>query len=531
MEEGLLTIGDYWEMVKRRRMSLILISTLVISMAAILTFLLPSIYRSSATLMIEEQHIPQDFVMTTVNTYAEQRVENIKQRVLSFSELSKIINQFNLYSKLKEKWTLEEVVNKMRNDIMVETISAEMIDRRTGRPTAVTTAFTVSYEGRNPQAVLRVTDALSSRFMEQNLKKRQQQVSETSIFLASEAKRIKVDLIAADGELADFKKKHINELPELFQVNMQTLSNLQRDKERLNAELRTLREREGYLNVQLSSVSPYLSNLEESRQEQRTLNELRVQLSSLQQRYTDKYPDILSLKAQIREMEKQGHASSSFSKDQGVEESSPDNPAYITLKSQLASTVADIQSVRNQVGATEDRVRVYRKRIEETPKVEEEYQALVSHRNSLQSKYNDLVQKHQEARVAQELEKDQKGERFTLIEPARFPEKPARPNRMAFLLIGAVLGLGSSVGFAAIREFTDQSVHTTEALAALTAAPVLVGMPRIVTTREKQKNQMKVIVTCLTLFALLCAAVAIFHFYIMDLHIFGAKVMRKFAQF
>lgn len=507
-----------------------LVSGLVLSVITIVAFMLPSIYQSTAILMIEEQHIPSDFVMTTVNTYAEQRVENIKQRVLSFTQLSEIINRHNLYSDLKEKWTPEELVNKMRGDIKVQTISAEMIDRRTGRPTAVTTAFTVSYEGKNPRAVLQVTDTLSSRFMEQNLKKRQQQVEDTSLFLASEVGRIKTELARAERALAGFKEQHINELPELFQVNMQSLSHIEQNIERLNSELRSLRERESYLDVQLASISPFQSNLEEGRREQQSLNELRIQLASLQQKYTEHYPDILTLKAQIRELEQR---STYKEPPPGITNNGkmPDNPAYITLKSQLASTTADVKSVKEQIISVEKQAEVYRRRIQETPRVEEKYQALVSQRNSLQAKYNDLVQKHQEARVAQELEQDQKGERFTLIEPARLPEKPAKPNRKAIVLIGMVLALGSSIGFAALREVTDQTVGTTEALAILTGGPVLMGMPKIVTREDKRKKRLRIIMTTVVILAVICSSIVLFHIYIMDLHIFWAKVVRKLAMY
>lgn len=522
-----LTPGDYWDIVKRRKWSFILTSVLVLVICGATALLLPSIYRSYATIMIEEQQIPSDFVMTTVNTYAEQRVENIKQRVMSFSQLWDIISKFNLYADLREKWTPEEVADKMREDVSVATISAEIFDRRLGRAAAITTAFTVSYKGKNPQAVLRVTDTLTSLFLEQNLQVRQQRVTETSDFLATEAKRINEDLMAADSLVAEFKEKNINQLPELFQVNVQGLNGAERTLERLNTELGSLEERQGYLEVQLSNMSPYLESLAEKSRDQSRLKELQMQLAGLRQRYSDDYPDVGLLKAQMMELEAQQNLHGPQPLDYVVQENSPDNPAYVTLSSQLASVEVDIEGVKKQMVSYGERAEKYRQRIESSPRVEEAYMALLNSRNALQAKYNDLNQKHQEARVAQELEKDQKGERFTLIEPARLPEKPYKPNRLAIFLVGVVLAVGAGIGFGAIREFTDQSIRSVDQLAALTDTPVFTGIPPIITAAEHSRKRRRSLFTWGLIFLLLVLAVVVFHFFVMDLDIFWAKVGRR----
>lgn len=521
-----LTPKDYWDVLKRRRWSLLVPITLILLLTALIALLLPSIYASSATIMIEEQQIPSEFVMTTVNTYAEQRVENIKQRALSFSPLWNIIKEQNLYPDLRDKRTPEEIVAKMRNDIGVKILSSEIFDRRTGRPTTVATAFTVSYEGQNPQAVLRVTDILTSLFLEQNLQVRQQRVSETTEFLEAEAKRVQDELALAERQVAEFKQDHINELPELFQVNKQSLEALERSMENSRTQLRSLKEREGFLATQLGSISPGLENLTAQSQRDEMLKNLRMQLAFLQERYTDAYPDVASLKAQIKQLESDDDpAGSGFGGSRMSQ--LPDNPAFITLNSQLVSTRVEIKSVTTEIAALEDRAQMYRQRLEGTPKVEENYTMLVNQRNSLQAKYNDLNSKHQEARVAQELEKGQKGERFTVLEPARLPDSAAKPNRRAIMLMGAILALGAGIGTAVIQELTDQSIRSVQRLAQLTGVPVLASVPLMVTTKELQRAQRQKKIWFGVFVLALCLAVVLFHFFVMDLDIFWAKLMRR----
>ena len=162
-----------------------------------------------------------------------------------------------------------------------------------------------------------------------------------------------------------------------------------------------------------------------------------------------------------------------------------------------------------------------------SPRVEEGYKTLTSQRNNLQLKYDDLMKKYMEAKVAHGLEKEQMGERFTIIDAARLPEKPVSPNIPAILLIGLVLGIGSGVGLAALQEFSDQSVRSPEALTRATGFTVLAGIPEIVTRQETARTKSRWIVVIIGVVLLLVISVLIFHFFIMDLDIFWAKLSRR----
>lgn len=532
MTEIPTTPADIWLIVKRRKLSLIVISALLLLIATTIALLLPPKYRSSATIMIEEQHIPSSFVMTTVSTYAEQRVENIRQRVLSFTKLSEIINDYSLYQELKGKFTQEEIVSRMRQDIKVEMLEAKVSSNSKGGATF----FILSYEGKDPRSVLRVTDTLTTHFLQQNLEVRQQQILDTSNFLAEEANRIKKELSLVEGEFSAFKMKHINELPELFEVNIQSLTFIERNIETLNSDIHSLKDQEGFLRAQLASMSSSLA-VTESNENITLLNKLKLEFAVMKNRYTDEYPDLAFLRARIADLEKLVISEAYASVHEGKvnkytvqPESFPSNPAYITIKGQLANTVADIESAKMQRTRFLEQAADYRKRLEATPKVEERYQTMANSRNALLTKYNDLLQKHQEARVAQELEKDQKGERFTLVEPARFAEKPFKPNRKAILFLGVFLAVGAGIGFAAIREFLDQSVRSSDSLAAVTGVPVLAVIPVITTVREREQNRLRMAIGCVAVAVLICIVMVLFHIFVMDLNVLWAKVGRTLSR-
>lgn len=523
MEQNVITLSDYIAIVKRRKWSLILPIVVIFFTAGIIAMSLPSIYKSTSTILIEEQNIPADFVKATVTSFAEQRLQTIHQRIMSFTRLHEMITRFDLYSELKDKWTAEEIAGKMREDIHLEPISAEINDRRTGRPSTATIAFTLSYEGKNPGTVQKVANVITSLFLEENLRVREMQATETTEFLEKEMKKVKTRLAELESRMAAFKTEHINELPDLFQVNMQSLNNSENSIARLGEQLRNLKEREGYLQTQLASIP---LDIEMGNKDKLRLSELKVHLVYLKTRYSDQYPDVIKTKAEISELEYQINGKADIPRQDGR---IPDNPAYITLASQLSSTQAEIQSVKRQIQKANETVNNFRQAITNTPRVDEAYKAIRIELENTQAKYNDLMMKHMEAVISQGLEKDQKGERFSLIDPARLPESPFKPNRLAIMLIGLVLGVGAGVGLASLREFTHQGLWGVDTLATSTSFPVLASIPEIMTTEDLAQKKRKQVITITAIALLVFVGIVLFHFFVMDINIFWAKVMRKFS--
>jgi uncharacterized protein involved in exopolysaccharide biosynthesis len=302
-------------------------------------------------------------------------------------------------------------------------------------------------------------------------------------------------------------------------MNVQGLDNVDRDLSQLNDQMRTLREREGYLVTQLAGLPT-----EELSSDRARLAELRARLLNLRTRVSDEYPDVIKLKSEISAMEQQIRSAKGAARDTRAE-----NQAYVTLSAQLAGVKAEIDGIKRQIELLKVRKDGFRKRIDASPRVEEGIKGLLIERNNLQVKYDDLNRKYMESKVAYGLEKGQKGERFTLIDAARLPEKPISPNMPAIILIGMVLGIGSGVGLAALREFSDHAVRDSDTLVKLTGVPVLAVIPEIMNEEDMRGNSRKWFLVGSGAVALVVVGIGIFHFLIMDLDIFWAKLMRKIA--
>jgi polysaccharide biosynthesis transport protein len=481
MEENSMTFAQLREIVTRRRWSILVPMVIVFGSAILLALFLPQTFKSTSTMLIESQIIPREFVESTISSYAEQRLQSINHRVMSTTKLLEIIKRYNLYRELKSTWGVEEIAGKMRKDIKLEIINGDVVDPRSGGSKAGAVAFTLSYSGKEPTVVQEIANVLVTLYLEENLRVREEQTSGTTKFLEEEMKSVQASIAELDGQITFFKERNINALPELSQANLQWSDRLDTDMVRLNEQLRSLKEREGYLQTQLAAtgVSGFDSGHLIQLRRRLELRELHSQLENLKKGLPDNHPELIRIRDEITAVEKRNSDTSVE-----TEGGKSDDPLYVAMNVQLAGTRSEIVSIKRQLELYRQKNEEYQRRIRAAPRVEQRYKILLSLRNNLQLKQDDLMRKYMESKVAHSVEKEQLGERFTLIDSARLPEKPVSPNIPAIILMGIVLGIGCGIGLAALREFSDQSVRSPEALFNATGITVLAGIPDIIPPKE-----------------------------------------------
>jgi uncharacterized protein involved in exopolysaccharide biosynthesis len=570
---------DVKGLIRRRKKGFLVTFLSILAAAVFIAFVLPPVYLSQSTILIEDQQIPREYVQTTITGYVEERLQIITQRVMSRSRLTEIIDRFNLYEEMRERRTTAEILAKMREDIKLQTISADVMDRRTGRPTMATIAFTLSYEGKSPATVQKVANVLASFYLEQNLKTREEMASTTTSFLQQELDDLKEEMEAIEGKITEFKEDHLEELPEFRSLNMETMAQLQRELDRADMQMDSLEEKKILLQAQLANIEPMNPILTE---EGKTimaphdrLKHLRLQLLSLQSSLSDKHPDVIKLKKEIEQLESRVQGSdTSLDKVKRLEAlkaeleslraklgpkhpdvlkgtrevetlqgeveavqaedpslalaaETPENPAYINLQTQLETIDLQRKNLLEEKERIKKEIKEYQARIEKAPLLEKEYNDLTRDYENARLRYNELMNKLMEAKLAQGMEETQRGERFTIIDPAQLPEKPYKPNRLAILLIGFVLALGAGVGVGAVRESMDRSVKTAEDLARLTRVPVLSVISLMENEEEVRSRRMKRALFCLGVIVVAAVVVLVVHYYVMPLEVVWAKLQRR----
>jgi succinoglycan biosynthesis transport protein ExoP len=567
---------SYW----RRRGTFYGVVGAAVLLTMLLTLLLPPTYRATGTILIEQQEIPQELVRSVITSFADQRVQVISQRVMTSQNLLSLIERYNLYPKIRQKEPREVLLQKFKDDIGMHMISADVIDPRSGRPTQATIAFAVSYQNRSPDLALKVANELTSLYLNENLTSRTQLAQQTSAFFSEESAREAARIAELDKNLAAFKEKHHDDLPELAQLNVQEMERTELELHDAENRVNALDSQRVLLEAQLAQISPNTQVYSESGQRvfgpEDRLKALKSQLASYKARYAPDHPDIISTQREVDGLEKLvqsqdqtgarlrqlseakaqlAAALEKYSADhpdvvrlkrtvdsleksvadeagagtKRIESNHADNPVYIQVKGQLDAVAVDRVSAITKRDELQAKFARYEKFRAELPEVERQYRTMARDLESAQFKYQEILSKQTEAQVSQNLETERKGERFTLIEPPQPPEKPISPNRMLILIAGLFMSLALGAGVVAARDSLDATVRGPSDIRAMLQVPALVSIPIIVTAAEHARRKRMTLYSWGGGMAVIVLAMVSVHLFVKPLDVVWLSLMRRFG--
>lgn len=579
MEQTLTANFNYTAVIKRRLPFSLFVSLILLLISIGLALGLPAVYKSKATILIEQQEIPQDLVRSLVTSYADQRIQMISQRVLTNSNLGEIIKKYNLYEEEQKSEPLESVLEDMRKDIALTPISADVVDPKYGKPTQTTIAFELSYQNKSANLAQQVANELLTLFLNENLKQRSETAAETLSFLSNESEKLGKKVAAMETSLATFKERNVGQLPELNSLNLELMNRTEQDLAQVENQIRSLDQQRVYLEAELAQQDPTsklfsttgerilgpadrLKVLESEfaplaarygpshpdvvakRKEIESLRaqvgagssqsetllklkQLQIELATDQQKYSADYPDIKRLKREIESLQSAlAQSKAPITAAPILQDAPPDNPVYVQLKAKLDAANADLRSWSEQRAKLKAKLADYEQRLTKSPEVERKYKLLSRDYDNELAKYREVLAKKQEAELAKSLESDQKGEKFTLIEPPVIPEEPDKPNRLAIALLGIMFSFAGGVGAGALAENLDQRVYGRSGITQLLGVPPLAAIPNIETTGSRRKRTAHQLVILSGLILLLIIAALAIHFFYMPLDVLFYKLLR-----
>ncbi|MFU8816866.1 MAG: GumC family protein, partial [Pseudomonadales bacterium] len=462
-EDDNRTPHDYLAIIRRRKFHLIIPTIVVAAIALAIIFSLPPTYTSQATILIEEQEVPREFVTSTISSFAAQQIQVITQRVLTAESIGRIADKYGLYTDGEggARAPATQIAQAFRRSMSLDLVSAEVIDPRSGRAQQATIAFTLAFDHRNPSTAQKVTNELVTLFLDENLRNRAERTASTEAFLSAEAASLAAELSEIEAELADFKLVNEGALPESQQFNLSSLERATNELSDTDTRLRELSKRKLELSTQMSQINPWVALVADSGEtilgDQERLELLRREYRQQSTLYTPGHPNIQRLKREISGLEAALAAGGSDAEN-GTGPA-PDNPAYLMLDAQRTSMIVEegmLLEKRNRLSSRIDRIE---ERMSRAPSVERDYQALRRGYETAQAKYQEIRAKQREAGMAESLERERKGERFAMLEPPNLPLDPSSPNRPVLALLGLMLALGSGVGMLMLMEFLDRGIY------------------------------------------------------------------------
>ncbi len=574
-----MSMKDYLAAFHRRRNLIVFTAVGLLIASLTVAFLWPPTYKSTATILIEEQEIPSDLVRSTITSYADQRIETIKQQVMSRTTLWKVVEQFNLYQDLRKNSPAEEVVKRFIKDIEVEVISADVVDKRTQHATKATIAFTVAYQNQSPEVAQKVANELTSLFLGENLKSRERQAQEATSFLQQEADNLARHIGEIDEKVASFKHRAGGALPELMALNQQMMNQAERELMDIDQQIRGHEERKSYLEGELATIKPNTPILsvtgERILDSSERVRALRAEFAGAAANLSPDHPDIMKMKQEIDALEKesgQGPDAVEVSKRlldahtvlatdmerlgsehpdivqarrkiAALEQEAgrlgtmsftqrtqrPENPAYINLQAQLNSATSSLEALRKTRVDVKRRLQEYVTRLERAPGIEPEYLVLTRDRDTSGQKYQEIRSRLLEAKVSEGLEVQRKGERFALIDPPSLPEKPSKPNRVAIVLLGCILAVGTGVGLGAVAESLDHSIRTPDQLVALTQYFPLAVIPFMPNEDDVSHARLRRRVVQTAGIGAVATVLVVLHVFIVPLDVLWFTALRRFG--
>ena len=446
-------------------------------------FSLPRVYTSDALILVESQKIPENFVAPTVQTGLEARLDRLKQQVLSRERLWSLIQELNLYPRLRNMRTREEVLEAMRHDIAIG-LERGWSANRPG-------AFRVSYRAFSLKIAAQVANRVGNFFITENLREREQEANGTSQFLESQLETAKTILQEQEAKLREFKVTYNGELPEQ-EVGM-LAANGQNKAELLGIQDSIGRAQQNKLILasSLAMAEDSVSRLQDLARQRAArdssssvageagqpapqgpradLERVRAKIATFRLRYRDSHPEIQALLQEQAALEKAvneeaaasaGNTPASNSKSLSTAPAMVNSdPTLVTEKEKVASLKSQIALTDREIADLEKRrervlrdVGAVQSRMDKLPMREQQLASLTRDYEASKANYKSLLDKKLAAEMAANIERWQKAERFVMLDVARVPEKPASPNRPVFMTGGVLLSLAMAAGIAFLLE-------------------------------------------------------------------------------
>ena len=423
----LLRPSFYLKLIKRRWAVFFIPFVLIAPLGVTAAWLLPATYLSEGKILVQSQQIPTELVRPTVTSAAQERIQVIEQRTMTRDNLVAIADKFQLFPDKRALMSVTELVALIRKQTKIAVVDLALDFKQRSRGENPTVVFSVGFEYSDPATAARVANELMTRILNEDLRDRTGRASDTTKFLTREVQRLQTESAAVDSKIVELKLS------------------------------------------QGKSLSPGRSD------QPSTLDQLKSELVQKSALYSDRHPQIQSLKRQIQAMEK--------------------------------------ANVPAPAGADNG----------PTPAVAASLDALLAQQESLKSNLEIASAKLAAARLGENLEKDQQSEKLEIIEQPTAPQDPIKPNRPKIAALAVVLALMASVGLTLAVELLDAGIRRSSDIFSIVDSQIVVSIPYITTASEIRRNRRRIVLTVIFLMLASGGALVAAYYFLPPLDLLIAK--------
>lgn len=505
-----LDVGDYIDILRRHQAWIIGPAFLGLVAGVVIAFLWPDTFLSSGQMRVVPPRVPSRLVASNMSEEMSQRVNAIYQGIISRSNLTNLIANYNLYPDKRKRLPIDDVVDGMRKDILVTPLRA-MTTGTTGRNNVF--AFTVSFSYSDRRVATKICSELITKFMDESVTSRSSQSQETTTFFKDEAEAAKRDLDAYDARISAFKSTNVGTLPDEASSLIMSVSTIESSIQNLNMNLSRasgekiqLESQLHFQKDQLAAVQPASSapgSTESApappppiRDERLALletdvNRLESGIANLRETYKETHPDVQRALALLsaRKKERDQYAAKLVASRpaDAPARAAAANPANVlarelqgrisALQASIQAKDMEIEDLNRQLETARVRSKTLQAKVEASPLARSGYMALMRDREGAAQRYQDMEKRLQESSLATNLESHKQGETLEVLEQPVIPPEPNAPKRPMIIAIAAVAGFLVGIGLAFGRELKDMSLKSLKDVRAYTRLTILGSIP------------------------------------------------------
>ncbi|MDF2638769.1 MAG: lipopolysaccharide biosynthesis protein [Novosphingobium lindaniclasticum] len=404
------------------------------------------VYQSAATLLIDSPQIPTSLVASPLTDIADERIAKIRQQIVSRDSLAGLIRTNDLYPDKRAQMDFPAVLEAMRSDIGVALVGADQ-----ARGGGSTIAFTLSFKYPDALKARGVTEQLTRMFLVEDKRFRTEQATGTASFLESRSEELRRQLRELEDKRRGVEAHYAGALPSSVALSAQSSSALRAEVSRTDAETQGLIQQNSLLAARQQELrqAPLSAADGLARAEDRLAQLLAV--------HSDAFPDVVTARAEV-ERQKALHTRLRPSGTTLIETEIAAGRRRIEIlagrRAELVQTMADLDQ-----------------RAAQAPQAAYELNMIEREYDNIKRQYDSLREKQLEAQVAANLQSEDKGERFTVVDQPSLPLQPLGLKPLMLLAMGLAGGVAAGLCMILGFEFLSGTIHGADTLARAIQVP------------------------------------------------------------
>ncbi len=473
-------IRNYIRMLVIRRYILVGVFFVVASGIVAASYMMPKEYRAETVVLVESPSVQNPLAdKASSQSSIQHRLRLIRQLLFNRASIDSVIKKLDLDVYVK---------NPLQYEALIDRIKKNLNTRVKGK-----NLFQISYTGDDPRTVRDVVNALASQYIEDSLKSKRSATSISADFFNTQIQYYRKKLDEAETALKEFKERNSNLSSRRADVRLARIQSYQESLMDLKLRKRELEKRKELLNDQLSGKEPLtmaIGTEEDDDSPAARLHRLEGKLSLLLLKYTENYPEVVKTRAAIEELKKVLDGDAAENKDGAAAggDTSAINPVHLQLKNELMKIDAALATLSAREAEIQKEIAKLEVSLKDIPGEEKELIKLERDVKVYEGIYNTLISKYEETKIARELERREEPFIFKVVSPAVAPVRPAKPDRVLFIIFGLAAGLVAGVGAVfMVENYLDTSFKNVDGLRESVDIPVLAAIPTIVTEGDRRR--------------------------------------------